>query len=589
MIDASFQAETGEPASEISTNDHTSDRPLRVLLAEDSPITRDVLKLLLTNRGHVVDLAEDGEQAFAALQQNDYDVVLMDFHLPKMDGLEVTAAHRAAVGTKKSPRFIAITADVNGLLAHAGNCETFDDILPKPFDIDDICRVLDKSGAPQGSGEAEGDAESAAPAAIARSGSAFLRWPADLTAQRLQARDVQAGLASGFYDAVLIDEPATAEDLMALWDTRGLHVLPIIDLAGGLGTRADLDASKRAHGQTDSRDRLIQTFRDRRRRLHREVLMSEDLAHKLIGRMFAAGVALTPVYDPSTREHFSYNALLDTTSAMRETARLQESGLLRATFFDRFPVCSHCQSARQTVREQCAKCRSANLTEEIFLHHFRCAYQGAEEEFRRGHDLVCPKCSRELLHLGADYDRPGSMMKCLSCGHAVSDAVVAFTCLDCGAQFDASDMVMRNAFSYALTERGYSFAESGRTLLGERREPLRLVELPLELILLLNGELKAYQASRTPFALLDITYRTPEETNETTPVGPVRGAFLATVQSAIGAGGSVVKGRSRDFALVRGLSPQQARERFAYLARGDGGRTASLGASLDIFGPEDFA
>ena len=59
----------------------------RVLVAEDSPTTHEILKLLLTQRGHHVDIAIDGEQALEALRQNHYDVALLDFHLPKMDGL----------------------------------------------------------------------------------------------------------------------------------------------------------------------------------------------------------------------------------------------------------------------------------------------------------------------------------------------------------------------------------------------------------------------------------------------------------------------------------------------------------------------
>ena len=54
----------------------------RVLVAEDSPTTHEILKLLLTQRGHHVDIATDGEQALEALRRNHYDVALLDFHLP---------------------------------------------------------------------------------------------------------------------------------------------------------------------------------------------------------------------------------------------------------------------------------------------------------------------------------------------------------------------------------------------------------------------------------------------------------------------------------------------------------------------------
>ena len=65
------------------------------MVAEDSPTTHEILKLLLTQRGHHVDIATDGEQALEALRLNRYDVALLDFHLPKMNGLRVASTVRS--------------------------------------------------------------------------------------------------------------------------------------------------------------------------------------------------------------------------------------------------------------------------------------------------------------------------------------------------------------------------------------------------------------------------------------------------------------------------------------------------------------
>jgi CheY-like chemotaxis protein len=115
-----------------------------VLLAEDGIITQDILRLLLTQRGHTVDVVDDGEQALAALQRGNYDTALVDFHLPKMDGLRVVSQFKATApaGTAKT-HFIGITGDIEGLLAHPDNCETFDLVLAKPIDIVHLCNVLE--------------------------------------------------------------------------------------------------------------------------------------------------------------------------------------------------------------------------------------------------------------------------------------------------------------------------------------------------------------------------------------------------------------------------------------------------------------
>jgi CheY-like chemotaxis protein len=117
---------------------------LALLLAEDNPVTQGLLTHLLTQRGHRVDVVGDGEQALKALQSGSYDIALMDFHLPNMNGLQVIATFKSMTGdATKLPHFIGITADIEGLLAHPDNCEVFDLVIAKPIDIVHLCAVVE--------------------------------------------------------------------------------------------------------------------------------------------------------------------------------------------------------------------------------------------------------------------------------------------------------------------------------------------------------------------------------------------------------------------------------------------------------------
>jgi CheY-like chemotaxis protein len=111
----------------------TASESLRVLVAEDHPVNRKVVGLLLQSMGHQVSFAEDGQQALTQASQSDFDLVLMDIHMPVMDGLSSARHIRALQGERGRVPIVALTADVMNDAADQAMAAGMNAFLSKPL------------------------------------------------------------------------------------------------------------------------------------------------------------------------------------------------------------------------------------------------------------------------------------------------------------------------------------------------------------------------------------------------------------------------------------------------------------------------
>jgi two-component system, sensor histidine kinase and response regulator len=117
-------ASPGEPA----------DRSLRLLVAEDGEVNRQVLRGLLESGGHRVDMVGDGTAAVAAVANGNYDVALLDLELPRLGGIDAARQIREAeAGSGRRLQLVALTGHASAAVRQRCLEAGMDDFLVKPI------------------------------------------------------------------------------------------------------------------------------------------------------------------------------------------------------------------------------------------------------------------------------------------------------------------------------------------------------------------------------------------------------------------------------------------------------------------------
>lgn len=176
-------------AGGIQARPRRAGRALRVLLAEDSPAGQRFVDRLLSRRGHQVHVAADGERAVEMIRRQDFDVVLMDVQMPRMDGLRATAAIRALADPAKA-RLPVVALTAHALRGEAERCLAagMDAYLGKPVDGRHLIELVERLG-----GVTSAPPPAAPPPEKARAGEPAEGRPVDGRAGR-------EGASSGVFD-----------------------------------------------------------------------------------------------------------------------------------------------------------------------------------------------------------------------------------------------------------------------------------------------------------------------------------------------------------------------------------------------------
>lgn len=140
---------------------------------------------------------------------------------------------------------------------------------------------------------------------------------------------------------------------------------------------------------------------------------------------------------------------------------LEAQKLIVGEFISHCRLCCQCHCAFLNFKEICPQCKSEDISSEELIHHFKCAHVAKKSAFQQRDTLICPKCDKELKHIGVDYDKPSVISHCNHCSADFQEAEVLTECFNCHSTAAPEDQINREIKSYRATAIGMNAAIFG--------------------------------------------------------------------------------------------------------------------------------
>ena len=177
-----------------------------------------------------------------------------------------------------------------------------------------------------------------------------------------------------------------------------------------------------------------------------QILLSKFLSGEL--------KTLEPVYDPKTGYRYPVVEAIvgDALQVEPFLSKLHAAGVLEKELYDKIIFCPKCNSADVSVRYCCPFCKSFNIQKSSLLEHVKCGYMDIEENFLEGDKYVCPKCHETMTKIDVDYKKAGIWCACEDCSKSFDIPVPVHFCRNCRTDSTFEEAVIKDVYSYTLTE-----------------------------------------------------------------------------------------------------------------------------------------
>ncbi|MEM6829476.1 MAG: response regulator [Bacteroidota bacterium] len=116
----------------------------KIIVAEDSSVIQNLTRKILSQMNYEIVSVKNGKQVLDLLNKQDYDLILLDIHMPVMDGMECATKVRGMSSEMSNIPIIAITGNANNYSREDFENVGINDFLPKPLNYDNLVEMVKK-------------------------------------------------------------------------------------------------------------------------------------------------------------------------------------------------------------------------------------------------------------------------------------------------------------------------------------------------------------------------------------------------------------------------------------------------------------
>jgi hypothetical protein len=228
-------------AQQAPTAPETDERPpvagLRVLVAEDHEINRRYLAALLDRLGHRARIVRNGVDAVQAVAEQRFDLVLMDLHMPVLDGAGATQAIRALPAPAGQVPIVALTADALPETRQRCLSAGMNDVLTKPVTLQQLAQVMRRQARERNGAAATADGAPAPAAPALPAGTVLVDEATAAGVAQVLSPAHYRSLVQRYLEDLALQLPQLGDSM------RSLHEALAADEAAAAGQPVDMAAA----------------------------------------------------------------------------------------------------------------------------------------------------------------------------------------------------------------------------------------------------------------------------------------------------------------------------------------------------------